>query len=118
MIYLLLNACNFTGLSDEKPHLVDYCDLVENAARYDEQVVRVRATHITGFEWSYLIKENCPFFSADTPKTDVIIPGDPTLCENAKDVSTSPPSPNAIDDLDLKREVTVMGIFHNNSNFI
>ena len=111
ILCLLLGACNFTGQSDEKPTLVGYCDLIDHPTRYDEEIVRVRATHITGFEWSFLMKENCSFFSSETAKTWIIIPGKPTLCENAKDVSTSRPSPNA-DDLSLEREVTVMGRFH------
>jgi len=113
ILCLLLSACNVTGQSDEKPPLVDYCDLVAHPTRYDEKIVRVRATHITGFEWSFLVKENCCFFSSETAKTWIIIPGNATLCEDAKDVSTSTPSPAAVDDLDLEREVTVMGKFYN-----
>jgi hypothetical protein len=38
---------------------VSYCELIENAARYDKKIVRVRAIYFTAFEKTYLYDETC-----------------------------------------------------------
>jgi hypothetical protein len=109
ILYLSLYACTSTSQSDEKPHLVAYCDLVENPEQYHEQVVRVRARHVVGFEWSYLTDDNCSNNSSEfANETWIIIPSDPTLCEGAKQTSASIPRGDS-----LEREVTIVGTFHN-----
>jgi hypothetical protein len=90
--YLLLSACASASQSGEKLPLVAYCDLVANPSQYHEQVVRVSANHITGFEWSYLADENCPNdASGSANQTWIIIPGEPVLCEGVTRVDNSSP---------------------------
>jgi hypothetical protein len=45
---------------------VTYCELIENAARYDKKIVRVRAIYFTAFERTYLYDETC---KTDQPPT-------------------------------------------------
>lgn len=99
--------------SDEKVPLVAYCDLVANPSKYDGQVVRVKANHIVGFEWSFLTDEKCASTSLDDKAhTWIIIPGDATLCENASPIRTALPPQNDRSE-SIQREVTVVGTFHN-----
>jgi hypothetical protein len=44
-------------LSKAQP--VSYCELVENAAKYDHQIVRLRAIYFNAFERTYLYDESC-----------------------------------------------------------
>ncbi len=103
------------GSSDDKPPLLAYCELVANPTQYDEQVVRVRASHVTGFEWSFLTDEKCSSKALDgEAHTWIVIPGDATLCENASQVSTAlPPQHNRSES--IERQVVVMGVFHNSN---
>lgn len=38
---------------------VSYCELVENAAKYDHKIVRLRAIYFNAFERTYLYDESC-----------------------------------------------------------
>ena len=110
---LTLSACASTRQSDEKLPLVAYCDLVANPTKYDEQVVRVSANHITGFEWSYLADENCPNDSSGIAnETWIIIPTDATLCEGTKRVNKFSLPWNWHGE-SLEKKVVVVGKFYN-----
>ncbi len=113
ILSLLLAACNSASQSDEKLPLVSYCDLVANPSQYDSQVVHIRASQVSGFEWSFLTDEKCSGKSfADESQTWIIIPSEANLCENASQVSTaSPPQLNRRES--LEREVIITGVFHN-----
>jgi hypothetical protein len=113
ILYFSLNACVSTIQSDEKLPLVAYCDLVANPTKYDEQVVRVSANHITGWEWTYLADENCPNDSSATANaTWISIPVDATLCEGVTRVSSSSLPWNWRGE-SLERKVIVVGKFRN-----
>ena len=111
-IHLSLGACAFISQSEDKPPLLSYCDLVAEPSQYDGQVVRVRATHNVGWEWSYLTDESCSSDSADTPQTWIIISSD-TWCEGARPTNTYVPNDyDGSRSVSLERKVTVVGTFH------
>jgi hypothetical protein len=110
ILYLSLSACASTNQSDDKAPLVDYCDLVANPSQYDEQIVRVSADYVVGFEWSYLTEEKCPNDSSRSTQT-WIIPED-TWCPDAFHTSTSLlPEQNRRES--LQGRLTLMGKFYN-----
>ena len=108
ILCLLLNACASPHRSDEKLPLVSYCDLVAVPSQYDGQVVRVRASHIVGFEWSYLADEKCSDDSPDANQTWIIIPDD-AWCDGATQTNTSLPQ-KYNRSVALEREVTCIPI--------
>jgi hypothetical protein len=107
---LVMNACSSASQLDKETPLVDYCDLVANPSHFDEQVVRVNASYIVGFEWSYLIDEKCSSDPLDTAQT-WIIPED-TWCEGAAKTYIYPPPDHSRAE-SLKREIILLGKFHN-----
>jgi hypothetical protein len=87
---------------------------VKNPSQYDGQEIRVRATYITGFEWTFLSDENCPGDTRNSTQTWISIPREAKLCEDAAQVNrTSPPQIRR--NHSLAREVTITGVFHNSS---
>jgi hypothetical protein len=113
VLYLSLSACASTSQLDEKLPLVTYCDLVANPTKYDEQIVRVRANHISGWEWTYLADENCSNDSSATANaTWINIPADATLCEGVTRVNNSS-LPHNWRGESLERKVIVVGKFYN-----
>jgi starvation-inducible outer membrane lipoprotein len=112
ILYLSLSACISTNQPDEKVPLIAYCNLVANPSQYDGQVVRVSASYVVGFEWSYLTDEKCSSDSSSAAQT-WIIPDD-TWCEGVTQTSTFPlPEHNHSES--LERKVTIMGKFYNSS---
>ncbi len=55
---IFLATQNFLTTSPTIP-TVSYCELVRNPMRYDQTTVRVSSIHIVGFEWSYLMDDEC-----------------------------------------------------------
>ncbi len=45
---------------------ISYCELIKNSAKYDRQIVRVRAIYFTAFERTFLYDETC---ETDKPPT-------------------------------------------------
>ncbi len=110
ILCLLLNACTSSNRSDEKLPLITYCDLVAAPSQHDEEVVRVRAHHIVGFEWSYLADGKCSDTSPVTNQTWIIIPDD-AWCDGAPQTNTSLPQ-EYNRSVALEREVIIVGTFH------
>jgi hypothetical protein len=113
VVYISLSACISNSQSEQNIHPVAYCDLVANPSQYNRQIVRVKASHIFGFEWSYLTDQSCSIRSSDTPRTWITIPEE-AWCEGAKQTSTSLPSDYAQSG-SVQRDVTVVGTFHKSS---
>lgn len=80
---------------------VPYCELVREPMRYDKAIVRVRAIHVVGFEWSYLMDNEC---SEQT--WTILVPDDPAC-------SVDVPTPSIpVDRRGGMRSVLVVGQFH------
>ena len=109
ILYFSMSACTFPSQSDEPP-LVDYCDLVANPSQYDGQIVRVRAIHDAGWEWSYLTDRKCSNDTPDIAQTWLIIPDD-AWCEGVRQTDTSLP-PEYSRSVSVEREVIVVVTFH------
>lgn len=63
VILLLLTFCIFGKAQTREMFsdipLISYCDLTDNAEKYDQQLIKVRAIYSRGFESSILFDENC-----------------------------------------------------------
>ena len=90
VVSISLSACISNNQSEQTIHPVAYCDLVANPSQYDGQIVQVKASHIHGFEWSYLTDQNCSIHSSDTPRTWITIPEE-AWCEGAEQTNVVHP---------------------------
>ncbi|MBC7876237.1 MAG: hypothetical protein H7Y59_03625 [Anaerolineales bacterium] len=60
VLFLVMSSYKFsTNPANETIPTVSYCELVHTPERYDQVIVRVHATYVVGFEWSYLMDRNC-----------------------------------------------------------
>jgi hypothetical protein len=114
LMLFCLGACAPADQADEDPPLA-YCDLIADPAKYDGQVVRIRATHNAGWEWSVLMDETCADGSSHLSQTWALISTD-EWCEGVQPVSTTLPwGYDGQRKQSLEREVIVVGVFHNSS---
>lgn len=100
-IFLVLQRILTAKRTNNTIPTVAYCDLIGDPKRYDQATVRVSATHVVGFEWSYLMDNDCP-----EETWTILVSEDPTC-------SVDLPTP--ILPLDWRggtRNVTVVGRFN------
>ena len=65
ILYIFLTVCvlfvssSVSQVSVDKPQDVEFCELIANSEKYNNSIIRVKAFHRVGFEWSELFCSDC-----------------------------------------------------------